>query len=130
MNILKLLISFSLVCLLLFGLTLKTFFTIDYLLNKAEITELFCVNKEKPKLQCNGKCHLTQELKKIESTNEEKPLLPLNNNVNLELIFILVENNINFQNISNLLSRNNTPYFNIKSSYIKAIVIPPPQQFV
>lgn len=27
-----------------------------------EIVEKYCVNKEKPQLQCNGKCHLAKQL--------------------------------------------------------------------
>ena len=29
-----------------------------YLLNKDYITDQFCINKDKPELKCNGKCHL------------------------------------------------------------------------
>lgn len=29
-----------------------------YLLNQDFITENFCVNKDKPEMSCNGKCHL------------------------------------------------------------------------
>jgi hypothetical protein len=39
---------------------------IDYLVNTDFITETFCINKEKPKMKCNGKCHLSKELKKDE----------------------------------------------------------------
>ena len=35
---------------------------INYELNIEEITELFCINKEKPVLQCHGKCHIKREL--------------------------------------------------------------------
>lgn len=31
-----------------------------YKLNVDYITELYCVNKEKPKMQCNGKCHISK----------------------------------------------------------------------
>ncbi len=31
-------------------------------LNIDDIIETYCVNKEKPQLQCNGKCHLTKQL--------------------------------------------------------------------
>ena len=46
-----------------------------YNLNKAYITELFCINKEKVQMKCHGKCHLskvTQNLvtkRKGEATN-------------------------------------------------------------
>lgn len=33
-----------------------------YEFNKAAITEAFCVNKDKPALKCNGKCHLATQL--------------------------------------------------------------------
>lgn len=33
-----------------------------YLANQEEIIALFCVNKEKPELKCNGKCHLSDQL--------------------------------------------------------------------
>lgn len=38
----------------------------NYLLNKEYITLNFCENKNKPKLRCNGKCHLAKQLKKQE----------------------------------------------------------------
>ncbi len=33
-----------------------------YQLNIDYIIETYCVNKEKPELQCNGKCHLAKQL--------------------------------------------------------------------
>lgn len=36
----------------------------NYLLNKEYITLNFCENKSKPKLRCNGKCHLAKQFKK------------------------------------------------------------------
>jgi len=39
---------------------------VNYQLNQAEITRKFCENKAKPKLQCNGKCHLAKQLAKQE----------------------------------------------------------------
>lgn len=44
---------------------------VDYLINQAEITKQFCENKDKPKLNCNGKCHLAKQLAKQEK--QEKP---------------------------------------------------------
>ncbi len=39
---------------------------ICYELNKEAITEKYCVNKEKPELQCNGHCYLEQKMKQEE----------------------------------------------------------------
>ena len=37
---------------------------VNYLVNQAEITKQFCENKAKPKLNCNGKCHLAKQFAK------------------------------------------------------------------
>ena len=37
---------------------------LDYLINQVEITKQFCENKAKPKLNCNGKCHLAKQFAK------------------------------------------------------------------
>jgi hypothetical protein len=47
-------------------LNLNGIFYAKYQWNKAEITELFCVNKDKPRLKCDGKCHLQTTLQTVE----------------------------------------------------------------
>lgn len=37
---------------------------VNYLVNQAEITKQFCENKAKPKMNCNGKCHLAKQFAK------------------------------------------------------------------
>lgn len=44
----------------------------DYIINYEYITKELCVNKDKPALQCNGKCHLMKELAK--ASEDEKPI--------------------------------------------------------
>lgn len=46
----------------------------DYLWNQHEITALFCVNKDQPELQCNGKCHLKDMLTQGGSEEKQAPL--------------------------------------------------------
>ena len=46
---------------------------LDYQARKAEITQLFCVNKAKPRLHCNGKCHLRKQLGKATDTESKSP---------------------------------------------------------
>jgi len=41
-----------------------------YELNRNSITRLHCVNKDKPKLKCNGKCYLKKQLNKLKQNNE------------------------------------------------------------
>ena len=37
---------------------------LEYVINYEYISKVLCINKDKPKLQCNGKCHLMKELAK------------------------------------------------------------------
>ena len=37
---------------------------LDYAVNYDYIAKVLCINKDKPKLQCNGKCYLMQQLAK------------------------------------------------------------------
>ena len=45
---------------------------LEYAINKDFIANVLCINKDKPALKCNGKCHLKKELKKASDTNENK----------------------------------------------------------
>lgn len=52
---------------------LKPFIPIvEYAVNYEYISKVLCVNKAKPELKCNGKCHLMKELAK--SSESEKPI--------------------------------------------------------
>ncbi len=60
---------------------------IDYVVNYEYITKVLCVNKAKPKLQCNGKCHLMKELAK---TSESQTPISSNKKIashELEVLF-------------------------------------------
>jgi hypothetical protein len=45
---------------------------VDYVINYEYISKVLCENKDKPKLQCNGKCHLMKELAKAAETENPK----------------------------------------------------------
>lgn len=44
---------------------------IDYAVNYEYISQVLCINKAKPELKCNGKCHLMKELAK--ASDDDKP---------------------------------------------------------
>ncbi len=64
---LSILVLFSLIfqCLISLGLV------VNYKVNKEKITALFCVNKAKPQLKCNGLCHLAKQLKNTDSDHDK-----------------------------------------------------------
>ena len=45
---------------------------LEYVVNYEYISKVLCINKDKPKMHCNGKCHLMQELAK--ASDAEKPI--------------------------------------------------------
>ena len=51
----------------------KSFIVVHYQINKSSITKKYCENKAKPKMHCDGKCHLKKQLKK-EEKREKMPL--------------------------------------------------------
>lgn len=56
---------------------------LNYAVNLDLIIEQFCVNKDKPIMQCNGQCHLAKQLKQHEEkrqdsqSNEQEEILVL-----------------------------------------------------
>ena len=45
---------------------------VEYVVNYEYISKVLCVNKAKPMMHCNGKCHLMKELAK--ASESEKPI--------------------------------------------------------
>lgn len=62
---------------------------LDYVVNYEYISKVLCVNKAKPKLQCNGKCHLMKELAK--ASENEKPISSNKKMASLELEVLFFE---------------------------------------
>lgn len=64
-------ISISLIiCLVLQTFTSLSFLTF-YQFNKSLISEVFCVNKSKPSLHCQGKCFIKKQLAKEQETSRQ-----------------------------------------------------------
>lgn len=66
-------LAFFLVGLLLLQTFSRELLVLDYQVHKERITELFCVNKDKPTLHCNGKCHLAKQLRKSSDSESKAP---------------------------------------------------------
>ena len=66
-------LAFFLAALMLLQTLGREVLVLDYQLNKARITELYCVNKAKPELRCNGKCHLASQLRKADGGDQKAP---------------------------------------------------------
>jgi hypothetical protein len=69
-------------------------------LNQKQIIENYCVNKAKPKLKCDGKCHLAKQLGQLEASNqnpaEKMPSNTLPKLLNFEIDYFLSHTNFKF----------------------------------
>ena len=75
--------------------------------NQSEITALYCINKTKPQLECNGKCHLNKQLSQIDQQDSSPSLpFPIEKLKNLELAQFLL--NVMQFTLKNRANVNNT----------------------
>lgn len=89
---------------------------VDYIVNYDYISKVLCVNKAKPKLHCNGKCHLMKELAK--AAESEKPISSDkkdNAKQEIEVLFFLEHQSIEFY--SQLFLIKPIPNFNYSNLY-------------
>ena len=91
-----------------------------------DVAELFCINKEKPQLKCNGKCHLSSELSKTETSNDQLPFSQNSNEISLEFIFDIIDSEDETIISDNLTKK----WFNFSESILyreTKIPLPPPK---
>lgn len=98
----------------------------EYVINYEYISKVLCVNKDKPKMKCNGKCHLMQELAK--SADDEKPISDKKMSVQeFEILFFQDFATYNFTEKNILKSKTiNSNYSNLYSYLNNCYVFHPP----
>ncbi|MCB0445829.1 MAG: hypothetical protein KDC68_09310 [Gelidibacter sp.] len=100
-------------------------------LNIDTIIQKYCVNKDKPELKCNGKCHLAKQLQMTQQndkTNEGKATTFL-----LEAFFPLyfqaIAYSLNFNNVS-INHKNNWQLKTMLASLADLNCFHPPEYFI
>lgn len=101
---------------------------LDYVANYDYIVNTLCENKDKPELECNGKCHLSKELAKEAGTDDKNPL---NNTSKIEIPQIIISENIQeyvFVAENEIPSLEKTGYrSNLNTSLFISEILHPPQ---
>jgi hypothetical protein len=64
-------LSLLLVTAILFQTFSKLGYIVNYAVNKNYIAKNLCENRGKPKMKCNGKCHLKKQLAKAEKNESQ-----------------------------------------------------------
>lgn len=98
---------------------------INYTLNKAEIIEKFCENKDKPVLACEGQCHLKKQIEKKSKEQDQ-------NEESSRIEIISPVGKIHSLNITNVISfdiKKTIPVFNECFENIRSIKIDYPPQW-
>ena len=85
----KLISSSILIFLLLTQIFSRWLVVVDFTINREFIAKVLCINKEKPKLKCAGKCQLMKKMAQ-EENKDSKSSVPANTNV-AEVIFTMNE---------------------------------------
>ncbi|WP_405266718.1 hypothetical protein [Cellulophaga sp. Ld12] len=67
-----------------------TFPLMEYVFNYDYISEVLCINKEKPELNCNGKCYLMTKLAEESKANDANKKTPIENA--FSLVYFSVDN--------------------------------------
>ncbi len=103
---------------------------IDYYVNQDFIARELCENKDKPELNCKGKCHLDKEIKKTvqKENSPQSPFSPSQKQIKHGDFFCK-----NLKKNNTLVSHNSIlfkPYMMIWSNHSKDIPVPPPELFV
>src|SRR5690606_3619645 len=60
----------------------------EYVINQDYIAEYLCINKDKPEMDCNGKCYLMQKIQK--ENDEKKQNLPAINLKDYPIGFVTI----------------------------------------
>ena len=124
MKLLRTYISSVLICIILGATGWQSLTIISFYANQDEIAAKHCINKDKPELQCHGKCHLKKKLEpSVKKENPESSRII----VNAILVFQAYEDIDAFElEGSNQLESQKLPYsFIIKTSDQSGLLDPP-----
>lgn len=125
--VLKKAISIVFVFLLVFSNLSRIWILIDFKVNQDFIAKVLCINKDKPELQCNGKCHLASQIKDQEE--KENQGTSSETNIKTEVIyFSMYSAELPSQEEQPVLSKEESPFYNcLRSSDFLDRLLRPPQ---
>lgn len=96
--------------------------------NQKQLAKEHCINQNKPKLKCNGKCYLAKQLAKIENDYQKKQNEPAPFQLKSTEWFYIPTENVSLQIEVQERSKNSlySWYSNLKSLYEQNKLTPPP----
>ena len=105
---------------------------LEYAINYEYISTVLCINKEEPKLECNGKCHLKEQL--ANAAEDEKPISSdkkSNAHQESEVLFFVDDEPLLFNTFLQENNHNNTScYTNLYKFSVVSTIFHPPSNLV
>jgi hypothetical protein len=107
------------------------FVQVHFYANQKEIVAIECENKDRPEMNCNGKCFLSKQLAKIDAELKDKKSqqenrISITKLLESELFYFQQEDlNIGANTVSLENSPNWKDNFNLRTSHLEAIEHPP-----
>lgn len=100
---------------------------VAFKLNQGSITALFCVNKDKPAMKCDGKCFLKKALTTSKDENQSKPIPPPNEKSTI----VYIQNSFNLS--SALMALKSNTFFNYLEPFTLRLardILHPPERWM
>ncbi|MBU3660611.1 MAG: hypothetical protein FGM14_12100 [Flavobacteriales bacterium] len=122
---------FLLVSLILSKVIYSAFWQLNFYLNQKEIAAIECENKDRPEMNCNGKCYLAKQLQKADNelaAKKEKQQHSLSVLKSLESSLFVENWKLKFE-VSTFQTQKKSSSFHYTSSYfflLKCDVFHPP----
>jgi hypothetical protein len=113
--------------------SIKTVILIDWKIYQKEITEQYCINKDKPEMQCNGQCYLAKKMRAITNEYEaSKSSYPPINTKGLELQLFFEHPSISFHLASMINEKERVSFCHLiqKTTDFNQQILQPPQRFL
>lgn len=100
----------------------KLIILVHYELYKAEITQKYCVNKDKPWMHCCGKCHLKKQLAQ-DNKQKQSPIFPT---IKIDIQLFSSYYAVDLCNNDNMYSLVDSPYMGVYLPGIPGSLFHPP----
>jgi len=97
----------------------------NYAIDYEYISKVLCINKNKPKSKCNGKCHLAKQIKKGEPAQSEQSNSAIINQIEFLFYFMISED----LDMDCLIEKNSRQFIEFNQNtldYYDEVPVPPP----
>lgn len=116
-------IAILLASVILFQSASKIIVVINFELNKGLIIAKFCENKAKPKMRCNGKCHLKKQLQKEDKKEKQQNTVKEKSEIQFFNEYVL---GLGEQYLIAKKAQRFSTFLSHYSSYLLSVFHPPP----